>query len=172
MAGGQGWLCCGRRQHQDDRTHSAGDSRHAREDGVMREEHCTRCDGLTGKGGPGDGSLYTSDGEGPYCEECWAKITAMSAHDRIYIEARGGGVADEWFGWDCERQRLTDSEYLLATGPTVTSLRSRIAELEIDKVRLDWLLSFVIIDIEPDYIVRGIRSRSDIDKEIEIEKNR
>ncbi|KKK71737.1 hypothetical protein LCGC14_2910970, partial [marine sediment metagenome] len=34
-------------------------------------EYCCECGEPTGKAGAGDGSLYTDDGEGPYCEECW-----------------------------------------------------------------------------------------------------
>lgn len=37
-----------------------------------RLERCVDCDAATGKAGAGDGSLYTDDGRGPLCEECYA----------------------------------------------------------------------------------------------------
>lgn len=36
-------------------------------------EECCVCNAYTGKAGPGDGSLYTDEGAGPFCEECYAK---------------------------------------------------------------------------------------------------
>ena len=43
-------------------------------------EVCTNCGDYTGKAGPGDGSLYTDEGEGPYCEACYR---TEQAHERI-----------------------------------------------------------------------------------------
>lgn len=38
---------------------------------VPTREECCECGAWTGKAGPGDGSLYSTDGErGPYCERC------------------------------------------------------------------------------------------------------
>jgi len=34
-------------------------------------EHCWVCDGLTGKAGKGEDSLYDPHDSGPYCERCW-----------------------------------------------------------------------------------------------------
>lgn len=34
-------------------------------------EYCCNCGSATGNAGPYDGSLYSDDGEGPFCEECW-----------------------------------------------------------------------------------------------------
>ncbi len=34
-------------------------------------EHCFFCDNLTGRAGAGDGSIYTDEGTGPFCEDCW-----------------------------------------------------------------------------------------------------
>ena len=37
-------------------------------------ELCCECDEPTGKAGAGEDSLFTDDGNGPYCEECWDKL--------------------------------------------------------------------------------------------------
>lgn len=34
-------------------------------------EHCCECGDPTGHAGRGDDSLYTDDGEGPFCDACW-----------------------------------------------------------------------------------------------------
>lgn len=34
-------------------------------------ELCFSCDEPTGRAGQGEDSLYSSDGDGPYCETCW-----------------------------------------------------------------------------------------------------
>ena len=38
-----------------------------------REEHCIECDALTGRAGECEDSLYTEDGKGPFCEDCFAE---------------------------------------------------------------------------------------------------
>ena len=37
----------------------------------MELEYCCECDEPTGKAGKGEDSLYTEDGEGPFCSECF-----------------------------------------------------------------------------------------------------
>ena len=37
----------------------------------MNIERCCACDDPTGKAGPGDGSLYTDGGVGPFCDSCY-----------------------------------------------------------------------------------------------------
>ena len=37
-------------------------------------EHCCKCGDATGKAGAGEDSLFTDDGIGPFCEECWAEL--------------------------------------------------------------------------------------------------
>lgn len=39
-------------------------------------ELCCECDEPTGRAGIGEDSLYTDDGEGPFCETCWALLDA------------------------------------------------------------------------------------------------
>lgn len=34
-------------------------------------EYCAQCEEPTGHAGAGDGSLYTDEGEGPYCDRCY-----------------------------------------------------------------------------------------------------
>jgi len=34
-------------------------------------EYCCECGNPTGRAGRGNGSLYSDDGEGPLCDECW-----------------------------------------------------------------------------------------------------
>lgn len=34
-------------------------------------ETCIACDCPTGNAGINDGSLYATDGRGPFCEQCW-----------------------------------------------------------------------------------------------------
>ena len=34
-------------------------------------EYCCQCDTPTGRAGRADDSLFTDDGDGPYCKECW-----------------------------------------------------------------------------------------------------
>jgi len=34
-------------------------------------EYCCACGEPTGRAGRGDDSLYTDEGEGPYCSDCW-----------------------------------------------------------------------------------------------------
>lgn len=47
-------------------------------------EYCCECDEPTGHAGAGDGSLYTDDGVGPYCDSCFSgtevesKITPLT----------------------------------------------------------------------------------------------
>jgi hypothetical protein len=40
----------------------------------MRVELCCECSQPTGRAGRLDDSIYDDDGNGPFCEECWAKI--------------------------------------------------------------------------------------------------
>jgi len=40
-------------------------------------ERCGECSNPTGRAGRGDDSLYTDDGEGPFCEECWRERKEM-----------------------------------------------------------------------------------------------
>ena len=42
-------------------------------------EYCCDCGDATGRAGRGDDSLYTDDGEGPYCAECWDNLPSNSA---------------------------------------------------------------------------------------------
>lgn len=37
-------------------------------------EHCCECGEETGRAGATEDSLYTEEGEGPYCEECWKAV--------------------------------------------------------------------------------------------------
>lgn len=41
----------------------------------MDYETCWICDENTGRAGKGDDSLYDVDDGGPYCPECWDKVT-------------------------------------------------------------------------------------------------
>ena len=42
----------------------------------MKElEYCWLCDAPTGNAGRYEDSLYDTEEGGPYCEECWDKIT-------------------------------------------------------------------------------------------------
>ena len=34
-------------------------------------EYCCECDGVTGRAGRHDDSLYADDDNGPYCDECF-----------------------------------------------------------------------------------------------------
>lgn len=34
-------------------------------------EYCCECGEATGNAGPGDGSLYDNDGNGPFCDACF-----------------------------------------------------------------------------------------------------
>ena len=43
---------------------------------MSKLERCWECDALTGRGGQADDSLYTDDGHGPFCEECWDEVLA------------------------------------------------------------------------------------------------
>jgi len=52
----------------------------------MKYEFCTVCDNKTGKAGCGDGSLYTNDGSGPYCDTCY--------HFQLQIEALADRICD------------------------------------------------------------------------------
>lgn len=38
-------------------------------------ERCFRCDQETGRAGKADDSLYTPEGWGPFCEDCWDELT-------------------------------------------------------------------------------------------------
>lgn len=37
-------------------------------------EYCCDCGRPTGRAGKGDDSLYTEDGEGPFCPDCWMEL--------------------------------------------------------------------------------------------------
>jgi len=37
-------------------------------------EYCCECGEATGRAGRGEDSLFTDDGEGPYCAECWNNL--------------------------------------------------------------------------------------------------
>ncbi|MDD1730484.1 MAG: hypothetical protein LUQ50_15625 [Methanospirillum sp.] len=37
----------------------------------MSFEYCWICGDLTGRAGRGEDSLYDTNDEGPYCEDCW-----------------------------------------------------------------------------------------------------
>ena len=37
-------------------------------------EYCCICDNPTGRAGEGEDSLFTDDGDGPYCWECWEEL--------------------------------------------------------------------------------------------------
>ena len=41
---------------------------------MIEEEHCAECGEPTGRAGIGEDSLYTEEGDGPFCEECWGNI--------------------------------------------------------------------------------------------------
>jgi len=34
-------------------------------------EHCCACEAATGRAGRGEDSLYSTQGYGPFCEDCW-----------------------------------------------------------------------------------------------------
>ena len=38
-------------------------------------EYCCKCDSPTGHAGRAENSLYTDDGEVPYCEDCWRELS-------------------------------------------------------------------------------------------------
>ena len=38
-------------------------------------EYCCECGSATGRAGKHDDSLFTDDGDGPYCHECWIDLT-------------------------------------------------------------------------------------------------
>ena len=40
-------------------------------------ERCCRCDDPTGHAGRGDDSLYTDDGKGPFCNDCYHLLTDL-----------------------------------------------------------------------------------------------
>ena len=44
-------------------------------------EYCCECGDATGRAGRGDDSLFTDDGEGPYCAECWDNIPSNARLD-------------------------------------------------------------------------------------------
>lgn len=48
-------------------------------------ERCCQC-GNSSRAGRADDSLYTDDGEGPYCPECWD-----DKHRRLCPRCGGGG---------------------------------------------------------------------------------
>jgi len=52
----------------------------------MKYEFCTVCDNKTGKAVCGDGSLYTDDGSGPFCDACY--------HFQLQIEALSQRILD------------------------------------------------------------------------------
>jgi len=45
-------------------------------------ERCCECDDPTGRAGRGDDSLYTDEGDGPYCYDCWQGIISNARLDR------------------------------------------------------------------------------------------
>jgi len=45
----------------------------------MTKEECVRCYEYTGRAGKYDDSLYTPDGQGPFCEECYSEIMISGA---------------------------------------------------------------------------------------------
>jgi hypothetical protein len=51
-------------------------------------EYCFICDCETGRAGAGDDSIYDSSGNGPYCEDCYAKAAQrkISANQRKATE--------------------------------------------------------------------------------------
>ena len=45
----------------------------------MTYEHCARCQKITGRSGIGEDSLYSSNGYGPFCEDCWDELICEAA---------------------------------------------------------------------------------------------
>ena len=37
-------------------------------------EYCCKCGEPTGRAGQGEDSLYTNEGKGPFCYECWVEV--------------------------------------------------------------------------------------------------
>ncbi len=46
-------------------------------------EYCFLCDSLTGRAGRYDDSLYDAEGKGPYCPECWSKLTDIEKYGEV-----------------------------------------------------------------------------------------
>lgn len=38
-------------------------------------EYCIECEAPTGRAGVGEDSLYAENGDGPFCEDCYALLT-------------------------------------------------------------------------------------------------
>ena len=41
---------------------------------TMDPEYCCQCGNTTGRAGIHDDSLYTDDGDGPFCEDCFEEV--------------------------------------------------------------------------------------------------
>ena len=39
-------------------------------------EYCCECGAATGRAGRADDSIFTEDGDGPYCFECWGDLAS------------------------------------------------------------------------------------------------
>jgi hypothetical protein len=46
---------------------------------TQRYETCSECGEYTGRAGRGDDSIFTDDGVGPLCTQCWAAIQPDAA---------------------------------------------------------------------------------------------
>ena len=70
------WIDREHQERQEGRTRALTQDQHrslnARYPGSSTET-CVACGEATGKAGAGEHSLYTDEGEGPYCEECFPK---------------------------------------------------------------------------------------------------
>ena len=82
-------------------------------------EYCCQCDAPTGCAGRADGSLYTDNDWGPYCEDCWGdadywrcltdeKVTKIERLRDALRRIRDGGmkVCAEW---EIARAALSDN---------------------------------------------------------------
>jgi len=49
-------------------------------------EYCTNCDEPTGNAGIHDGSLYTKEMKGPFCDRCFAYENRIEAQDKQKAE--------------------------------------------------------------------------------------
>jgi len=81
-------------------------------------ERCCACDDPTGKAGPGDDSLYTDGGVGPFCDSCYtgaqwadAELSRLRSLAARAENEKGMAVFLAWQACCAHKMTVTPEQY-------------------------------------------------------------
>lgn len=100
-------------------------------------EHCCRCGAETGKAGAGDGSLYTDDGSGPFCAECYVPLEEIDRLRERAEKAEAACACYRQFGDTAEKIGLDAADRIEALTAERDDARAECVQLREDIATLN-----------------------------------